>query len=683
MGKTVGGIDLGTTFSAVAYVNEQGRPEVLRNAEGESTTPSVVLIKDGAVCVGNEAAHRWITDEEHVVRCIKRSMGENDFRFQGMSAVEISAEILKKLKADAEAALGEPLDEVVITCPAYFTAREIENTEQAGVLAGLNVREIVKEPTAAAVYYGVDRMSDGEKVMVCDLGGGTFDATLLELENRAFKPRACSGSRQLGGHDWTMDLVNLVAERYQDEFGEDPRDDVLAAQMLYEACEAAKRDFARVPKTMVPVQFAGKLEQVEVERADFESKTEWRIGQVLMFTEKALAKAKASWSDIDRILLVGGSSRLRRMGEALEQTSRTKVVRSREADLMVAYGAAILAAGKVRPRGGLVEGAPGGLVEVEYTRILSHNMGTRIVDLSGESPRIVNSMILPAGTEAPVSRTKGDYAIPRDGLEYFDLPVVQFEDDYGDDEYEEYASYRCWCNPGAKRGDLVEVTFHYDKSGVISAEASDAKSSKEMRLERRKYEEPDLEDVGQSVPPRRVTFAIDVSYSMEGSDLEAAKKALIDNAKKLLQSGDDCKVGIVSFASSAQVVCEPTTDLRRIERETNAMETCGSTAMDEGIALSIEMLKKAPQDAAKIIVMLTDGMPDDDCVQATIRQAANAKRMGMQLAIAGLGGAYIDEDFMGQITDDYFVAEDNQAISETFAALLTKATERLGGLTDA
>ncbi|MCI0582004.1 MAG: Hsp70 family protein, partial [Chloroflexi bacterium] len=227
------GIDLGTTYSAIAYVNEQGVATVIPNADGQSTTPSVVLVEGGRVVVGSVALNQWVTNEEHVVRWIKRAMGDPAYRFQGLSAAEVSAEVLKALKADAEAQLGVPLDEAVITCPAYFAAVEIENTKRAGELAGFRVREVVKEPTAAAVYYGVDNMRDGETVLVCDLGGGTFDATVLTYARGVFMPRASAGDRKLGGHDWTMELVNLVAERLVEKKGDDPRNDLVAAQLLY------------------------------------------------------------------------------------------------------------------------------------------------------------------------------------------------------------------------------------------------------------------------------------------------------------------------------------------------------------------------------------------------------------------------------------------------------------------
>ncbi len=315
------GIDLGTTFSSVAYVDDRGLPKVIPNASGELMMPSVVLIQDGQIVVGDAAMNQWVTNEEHVVRWVKRAMGNNEYRFQGMTAVEISAEILKTLKADAETHFGHAIQHAVITCPAYFAALEIENTKKAGELAGFTVKEIIKEPTAAAVYYGIDNMGDGEKVLICDLGGGTYDATLLAYEKGVFTPLASGGSRILGGFDWTMDLVGMVTERYIDQFSVDPMIDLVAGQMLQEACEKAKRDFARMERTSIPCSYQGRVEYFEITRAEFEAQTEPHIIELVGRTEETLQKIQKTWKDVDQILLVGGSSRLRRMGLALEEAS--------------------------------------------------------------------------------------------------------------------------------------------------------------------------------------------------------------------------------------------------------------------------------------------------------------------------------------------------------------------------
>jgi len=683
MSKIVVGIDLGTTYSAIAYVDDSGRPRVIPNADGKTTTPSAVLIQDGGVAVGDMALNQWVTNEERVVRWIKRAMGDAGYHFQGLSPVEISAEILKALKADAELYLGEPLEEAVITCPAYFAAIEIENTKLAGELAGFRVREIVKEPTAAAVYYGIEQMRDGETVLVCDLGGGTFDATALAYKNGVFAPLATKGDRQLGGHDWTMDLVELVAERLEARFGDDPRNDLLAGQMLYEACEQAKRDYARLTEIAIPCHFQGRMEQVVVTRDDFEARTEYRIQQVVSWSEQALAKAQPAltWKEIDRILLVGGSSRLRRLALALEEASGKKPVQTGEPDLMVALGAAILARGQVRPRkpaGGLVEAARGGLIDVDYLRVISRSLGTRAIATEKGKPRIANSLIIPHGTESPVSRSRDDYRISSSGQPYFDVPVVEFEND--DDDFEVVGNFRFACLPDAKRDELVEVTFHYDISGIVTVEARDLKTGQMLVGERLPYEE----DGRLRLKPRWVVFAIDASYSMEGGKMGDAKKALVSNARDLLAlSGEGCKIGIVSFANVAQIVCRPTADIAAIEQAVAGIYPSGMTAMDDGIRQAVELVMAAPAGVDRDVVMVTDGMPDGHRRHNTLAMAEEAKRKGVTLSTVGIGQTDVDLDFLTQLSPLSLVIESASGVGAAMTSLLTQSAQARGGLIDA
>jgi molecular chaperone DnaK len=682
------GIDLGTTFSSVAYVDDRGAPKVIPNASGELMTPSVVLIQNGQIVVGDAAMNQWVTNEEHVVRWVKRAMGNPDYRFQGMTAVEISAEILKALKADAEADFGHEIKHAVITCPAYFAALEIENTMKAGELAGFMVKEIIKEPTAAAVYYGIDNMHDGEKVLICDLGGGTYDATLLAydaepgaLRKGVFTPLASGGSRILGGFDWTMDLVGMVTERYMDQFGVDPMTDLVAGQMLQEACEKAKRDFARMERVTIPCAYQGKVKYFEVTRDEFEAQTEPHIMELVGRTEETLQKIQKTWKDVDQILLVGGSSRLRRMGLALEQASGIKPSRCKEPDLSVALGAAILAKGKVRRRGALAE-VSGGLMEVEYKRIIPRSLGTRAIvrDRDG-SAHVGNSLIIPHGTEIPITAARDDYEISTKNQVSFDVPVVEFENDQ---DFDPVDNFRFKCLSGAQRGDRIQVTFHYDESGIPTVEALDKRSAAQLQGERLPYVEPDA-GVIISLRPRWVVFALDNSGSMDGSKLQNAVNALIDNAGMLLgPGGDRCRVGVVSFSNSAEVVCLPTNDLNKLERAVRSLRATGLTAMDEGIELAIQLVMAAPEGVDKDVVMLTDGMPDSHRRDRTLRMARGARDTGITLSSLGIGLDDIDLDFLQSLTPLALVIEAGDDMNAAMGTLLTQSqASRTGGITDA
>ena len=674
------GIDLGTTFSAVAYIDDSGTPRVISNIDGKKTTPSVVMIKNGAFTVGDAALNSWFTDEEHVIRWVKRAIGDDDYRFQNLNPIKISAEIVKALISDSEMELGEKITEAVITCPAYFNSIEIENTKRAGEMAGLNVIEIVKEPTAAAVYYGIEHMKDQESLLVCDLGGGTYDSTILKFDNGTFCPIASAGSRELGGHDWTMDLVKMVAEIFMDKFNEDPRNDLIAGQKLYEDCEKAKRDFARVPSVSIPCQYKGNIEQIDISRDDFEASTEWRIDEMITWSEQTLSKAKYSWNDIDHILLVGGSSRLRRVSLSLEEISGIKPVQTGEADLMVALGAAILANKKVRPKkniGGLMCAPSGdGLMEVSFKRIIARSLGTRIIDFDdNDESFITNSEIIPHSTESPVSLSREDYSVLYNKQEYIDVPVVEFEDE-GSSEV--LASYRFQCLKNAKKGDPIKITFIYDVSGIVTVEAFDMNTQKALLGDRMPYQEPKIEDAKKSIiSPRCVVFTIDVSYSMGGSKLVNAKQALIDNAKNLIDLGGECyQVGIVSFASDAELVCEPTSNINDIENKVSNINVTGSTAMHEGIELAMKVLKKTSSETTRDMVMLTDGMPDDS--YATLKMAQEAKSSGITLSIIGVGSDNVDDDFLSQITPNTLIIDDPGSINQCMATLLMKAEQNRG-----
>lgn len=688
MKKRIIGIDLGTTFSAVAYVDDQGFPRVIPNADGNSTTPSVVWIEPDRITVGETAMNQWIMDEEHVIRWIKRAMGNPHYRFQGKSAIEISAEILKSLKKDAEIELGEAVSEAVITCPAYFNSLEIENTQQAGELAGLHVREIVKEPTAAAVYYGIDHMKHGEITMVCDLGGGTFDATILTLDNdNRFNPLATQGDRQLGGHDWTQELLSLVVEKFLDETGYDPTNDLLTGQILYEDCEKAKRAFQQRERVSISCKIQDALHEVIVERKEFEDRTEPLIQQMLLWCEEALLKAQLTWKDIDRILLVGGSSRLLRVSPALFERSGIKPILGSNPDLMVAYGAAILGSGKVRSRkiSALMDKKSGGLVEVNYKRIIARNMGTRVVVFDNDKPRIENSLLIPHSTESPVSKSRDDYEISSDGQVYFELPIVEFEDE---DNWEVQRNYKFSCLPGAKRGDRIKVTFDYSISGVVTADAIDLRTGQQLQREDKgHYEDPDLTEIIQvKFKPRWIIFAVDTSGSMSwSSKMVIAKDALRKNIQDLISiGGDNCRIGLVSFNSEAEVLCKPTSDLSTLKKAIEKLEPTGLTAMDKGILLALSLITDVPPGTDREIVLVTDGMPDDK--ELALSAALNTQSKGIKLMTLGLGKSDVDESFLKQMTPNTLVIDKINDMTQAVTTLLTQSVQNRkpghGGLTE-
>ncbi len=405
------GIDLGTTYSAISFVDEQGRPCSIENTGGENLTPSVVFFDDDGHVVGREARMAGVMDPDRVADCAKRDMGRPHYRKlvagESIPPEVVSSIVLRTLKADAERKLG-PVTKVVITVPAYFDEPRRRATMDAGRLAGLEVLDIVNEPTAAAVCYGyesgfVRTAASGagdqqrRRVLVYDLGGGTFDVTLLEIQGNSFRTLATDGDVRLGGKDWDERLVELVAERFAEEHGDDPREDPASLQELWESVEAAKKSLTELKKAQVYVNHLGKRGRVEVTRDEFEDVTAPLLDRTQHTTELVVRQAGASWDEIDRVLLVGGSTRMPMVTAMLEELTGRPVDRSLSPDVSVAHGAALYAQL-------LLSRSSGVEPSFELTNVNSHSLG--IVGLDKETGRKVNHVLIPKNTALPCTVDK-------------------------------------------------------------------------------------------------------------------------------------------------------------------------------------------------------------------------------------------------------------------------------------
>jgi molecular chaperone DnaK len=490
-------IDLGTTYSVMAYADENGTPHLVENAESEILTPSVVLIEDGVIEVGLSAANHAILKSDKVGQWIKRRIGDDDYRFQGLSPVEISAEILRKLKRDAEVQLSIPISQAVITCPLYFSAPEVENTKRAGELAGLEVMDIVKEPIAAAVYCAVShQLSEGERLLVYDLGGRNFDVTILEFKRGEFIPLALLGNRR-GGHDVTLALLRFVSHQLSEKFGEDPQNDPQVHQALYEHCEMAKKNLSRVQRVTIPCIFKGRSEQVEVEADTLDQLVEPYLRATLFSCEAVLNKPNPplTWRDIHQVLLVGGSTRLRRVSGALQTLTGLVPIATPEVDTMVALGAATIARGYFKPREALIASDQFS-TDIQLHKASSgcplRNLGTRVIVWEEGRPRLDNAVIIPEHTVIPAEISREDFAIAVPNQLYFDIPVLEYDGFTGDI----LGTYRFHCLPQTPKGSRIRLTFRYDLSGIPEVEALDLRTGKLLYREKVEcYIEPDLNNL--------------------------------------------------------------------------------------------------------------------------------------------------------------------------------------------
>ena len=470
MGKIIG-IDLGTTNSCVAVL-EGGEPTVITNPEGNRTTPSVVAFKGDEELVGETAKRQAVTNVDNTISSIKRKMGtKSKVKANGREYTpeEISAKILMKLKKDAEAYLGETVSEAVITVPAYFNDAERQATKNAGKIAGLDVKRIINEPTAAALAYGIDKQEDAHTILVYDLGGGTFDVSILDLGDGVFEVKSTSGNNKLGGDDFDQRIMDYLVSEFKKENGVDLSKDKMAMQRIKDAAEKAKKDLSGMTNTQISIPFITQNEngplhlEVNMTRSKFEELNMDLFESTLEPVRKALKDAKLTAKDIDKVLLVGGSTRIPYIQELVKKELGQEPSKGVNPDECVAIGASI--------QGGVLTGEVNDLILLDVTPL----------SLGIETLGNVMTVLIPRNTTIPASK-KQVFSTAADNQPAVDIHILQGERPMVSDN-KTLGNFQLSGIAPAPRGvPQIEVKFDIDANGIVNVSAKDLGTGKEQSI---------------------------------------------------------------------------------------------------------------------------------------------------------------------------------------------------------
>ena len=566
MSKTIG-IDLGTTNSCVC-VYEGGETKVIANPEGERTTPSVVAFKNGEIIVGG-AAKRQMVSNPDTISSIKRIMGTNEkvhANGKEYTPEEISAMILGDLKKTAEAYLGETVTKAVITVPAYFNDSQRQATKNAGKIAGLEVERIINEPTAAALAYGLDKQDNMQTILVYDLGGGTFDVSILELGDGVFEVKATSGNNKLGGDDFDQKIIDYLLKDIENEHKVNLKDDKMACQRLKDAAEKAKKDLSGVTSTVISLPFLAQGPngvvnyETTLTRAKFEELTADLVESTLKPVRDALKDAKLTAKDIDKVILVGGSTRIPKVQEIVEKELGKTPSKEVNPDEVVAMGAAI--------QGGVLAGDVGGIVLLDVTPL---SLG--IETLGG-----VCTVLIPRNTTIPTSQSQV-FSTAADNQPAVDIHILQGERPMAADN-KTLGNFQLTNIPLAPRGvPQIEVTFDIDNNGIVNVKAKDLGTNKEQSITITSNTSLSDEEIDKMVKEAEANKEADAKRKEEADLRNEAEQTIFATEKALKDLGDKVDANDKSKAEAEIKDLKDALEKGNIEDIKTKKEKLNETAM--------------------------------------------------------------------------------------------------------
>ncbi len=658
------GIDLGTTYSVISYINEYGLPEIVTNTEGDALTPSVICFEESNTIVGEEAKAHQALGEENVVAFFKRNMGNANYAFitndAEFNAKNLSAILLKKLRADIQQFLRHNNFKTVITVPAYFNNFQRNETIEAAQQAGLDVIKIINEPTAAALAFGINKNNSktAQKILVYDLGGGTFDVTVIELNEDTVKVLGTGGDHELGGKDWDDRILLLVADLFKDEFDESPLDEIESFNDLMIKAEQLKKQLTDRKTAKINIVYNGNKGKYEISKDDFENASEDLLERTNQLCEKVLTDIGLSWNDLDGVLAVGGSTKMPMINNWISNISGKAPITGINVDEAVAKGAAIQAYLELQKNRGSLSfknnnnNKPllGGISIIQD--VMSHSLG--MIAENEDRSRYINTILIPKNKTIPVAETQS-YQLKTSASNNNEMEVYMTQ---GENEYPtlnkilgKYVFNNIEHQPNGKT--LIEVSYKYNANGMVEVEASQKENGKNLPL----TIEPVPDDLSWlDTAPKDHTTTIEgqlnivIAIDLSGSMRMDGGKPLIESIKAAHKLVDklnltNTKVGVVGFADDTQVVCQPNNQIKEISASINRLSFILRNQGTHANPFEDCFNSLIHLEGKKFIIVLTDGAWFKK--RPALRSAQKCKEQDMEIVAIGFGDA--DERFLKEI----------------------------------